>query len=123
MMAGSRATTPPEPPWSLGLGKFPNVVNGYKWELYNLAQDYSEYNDLAAKMPDKVRDMQELFLTQAEKYNVFPLDNSFLTRAATPRPSATAGKTVFTYSGESFGLPSSDAPQHRKQVLYHHRRG
>ena len=104
------ATTPPEPPWGLGLGKFPNVVNGYKWELYNIAEDYSENNDLAAKMPDKVRDMQELFMTQAEKYDVFPLDNSFATRAASPRPSATAGKTVFTYSGESFGLPSSDAP-------------
>ena len=43
------ATTPPEPPWGLGMGKFPDVVNGYTWELYNLAQDYSEYNDLAAQ--------------------------------------------------------------------------
>ena len=86
------ATTPPEPPWGLGLGKFPDVVNGYNWELYNIAEDYSENNDLAAKMPDKLRDMQELFLSQAEKYDVFPLDNSFLTRAASPRPSSTAGK-------------------------------
>ena len=104
------ATTPPQPPWSLGLGKFPDVVNGYKWELYNLADDYSENNDLAAKMPDKLRDMKELFLVEATKYNVFPLDNSFSARAATPRPSATAGRTVFTYSGESSGLPYSDAP-------------
>ncbi len=104
------ATTPPEPPWLLGLGKFPDVVNGYTWELYNLAEDYSENNDLAGKMPDKLRDMKELFLLEAEKYQVFPLDNSFLTRAATPRPSATAGKTDFNYSGESYGLPASDAP-------------
>ena len=41
---------------------------------------------------------------------MFPLDNSFATRAATPRPSATAGRTVFTYSGESSGLPYSAAP-------------
>jgi len=41
---------------------------------------------------------------------VFPLDNSFTARAATPRPSATAGRTVFTYSGESSGLPYSSAP-------------
>ena len=60
------------------------MVNGYTWELYNLAQDYSEYNDLARKMPDKLRDMKELFLLEAQKYNVFPLDNSFLTRAASP---------------------------------------
>jgi arylsulfatase A-like enzyme len=104
------ATTPPEPPWDLGLGKFPNVVNGYKWELYNITEDYSESNDLAAKMPDRLRSMQELFLVEAQKYNVFPLDNSFSARAATPRPSATAGRTVFTYSGESSGLPYSDAP-------------
>jgi arylsulfatase A-like enzyme len=104
------ATTPPLPPWDLGLGKFPNVVNGYTWELYNIAEDYSENNDLAAKMPDRLRDMKELFLVEAQKYNVFPLDNSFSARAATPRPSATAGRTVFTYSGESSGLPYSDAP-------------
>ena len=104
------ATTPPQPPWDLGLGKFPNVVNGYTWELYNLAEDYSENNDLAAKMPDKVRDMKELFLVEATKYNVFPLDNTFAVRAAAPRPSSTAGRTVFTYSGESSGLPYSSAP-------------
>ena len=104
------ATTPPEPPWGLGLGKFPDVVNGYNWELYNIAEDYSENNDLAAKMPDKLRDMKEQFLLEAQKYDVFPLDNSFLTRAVSPRPSFTAGRTLFTYSGVSHGLPSSDAP-------------
>jgi arylsulfatase A-like enzyme len=104
------ATTPPLAPWFLGLGKFPEVVNGYTWELYNLAEDFSENNDLAAKMPEKLLVMKELFMLEAEKYNVFPLDNSFTARALTPRPSATAGKTVFTYSGESYGLPPSDAP-------------
>lgn len=104
------ATTPPEPPWDLGFGKYPDVVNGYTWELYKLADDYSEANDLAAKMPDRLRDMKELFMVEAAKYNVFPLDNSFTARAATPRPSATAGRTVFTYSGESSGLPYSSAP-------------
>src|SRR4029077_20030273 len=79
-------------------------------ELYNLAQDYSENNDLAAKEPDRLRDMKELFMVEAAKYNVFPLDNSFTARAATPRPSATAGRIVFTYSGESSGLPYSSAP-------------
>jgi arylsulfatase A-like enzyme len=118
-MVGNRAiyhdgwiasTTPPQPPWDLGLGTFPNVVNGYTWELYNLASDYSQQDDLATKMPDKLRALQEQFLVEATKYNVFPLDNSFTARAATPRPSATAGRTVFTYSGVSSGLPYSDAP-------------
>jgi len=104
------ATTPPAPPWLMGLEKMPDVVNGYKWELYNIADDYSEYNDLAAKMPDKLREMQELFLVEASKYNVFPLDNAILSRLLAPRPSSTAGRDIFTYSGELAGLDSASAP-------------
>ena len=104
------ATTPWEGPWLMGVGHVPDVVNGYKWELYNIAEDYSENNDLAAKMPDKLRSMQELFLVEAAKYNVLPLDNSILERALTPRPSPTAGKSVFTYSGEVAGIPTGSAP-------------
>ena len=104
------ATTPPAGPWLMGTGKLPNVVNGYKWELYNIADDYSEYTDLATKMPDKLRDMQELFLVEASKYNVLPLDNDVLQRILTPRPSPTTGKTVFTYSAEVSGVPPASAP-------------
>jgi arylsulfatase A-like enzyme len=104
------ATTPPQPPWLMGLAKMPNVVNGYKWELYNIAEDYSESNDLAAKMPDKLREMQELFLVEAAKYNVFPLDNTVIQRALAPRPSDTAGRNTFTYSGEISGLDPASAP-------------
>ena len=82
------ATTPWEGPWLMGLGHLPDVVNGYKWELYNIAEDYSENNDLAAKMPDKLRNMQELFLVEATKYNVFPLDNSVRRTRRLPRDRA-----------------------------------
>ena len=85
-------------------------INDYKWELYNLKEDYSQANDLAAKMPDKLKEMQALFLQEAEKYGVTPLDNSQFQRAITPRPSPVAGKTVFTYSGELPGIPIGDAP-------------
>src|SRR5499427_1617309 len=106
------ATTPPAPPWLLGTAKLPtDLVDGYKWELYNLAEDYSEYNDLAAGRPDRLRELQELFLVEATKYNVLPLDNSVLPRIITPRPSATAGRNTFTYSGELPGVPYSDAPE------------
>jgi arylsulfatase A-like enzyme len=104
------ATTPPAPPWLLGTAKLPEVVNGYQWELYNIANDYSENDNLAAKNPDKLRDLKELFLVEGTKYSVFPLDNSVLPRLLTPRPSATAGRTVFNYSSEMAGLPVSDAP-------------
>ena len=103
-------TTPPQPPWLLGLAKMPDVVNGYKWELYHVAEDYSQANDLAAQMPDMLREMQELFLVEAAKYQVFPLDNDFLNRVLAPKPSYTAGRTEFSYSGELTGTPNSDAP-------------
>jgi arylsulfatase A-like enzyme len=104
------ATTPPAPPWVMGTAKMPDVVNGYQWELYHIAEDYSEYDDLAAKQPEKLKELQALFLSEAAKYQVFPLDNSAFTRLVTPRPSTTAGRTVFTYSGENAGIPVANAP-------------
>jgi arylsulfatase len=101
-------TTPPVAPWVLN-APMPNV-DSYKWELYHLDEDYSQANDLAAKMPDKLKQMQALFVQEAAKYNVLPLDNSQFARAITPRPSATAGQNAFTYSGEMPGIPLSDSP-------------
>src|ERR1035437_4286164 len=79
-------TTPPVAPWVLN-APMPDV-NAYKWELYNLDEDYSQANDLAAKMPDKLKQLQALFVQEAAKYNVLPMDNSSFARAITPRPSA-----------------------------------
>jgi len=61
-------------------------------------------------MPDKLKEMQDIFYAEAKKYGVLPLDNSTLARFLTPRPSLTAGRTVFTYSGELTGVPASAAP-------------
>ncbi|WP_173947575.1 arylsulfatase [Microvirga terrae] len=102
------ATTPPVAPWVLNTPRPP--VNEYKWELYDLTKDYSQANDLAAQMPDKLKELQALFIEEAAKYQVLPLDNTQFQRAITPRPSATAGKTDFTYSGVNLGIPLSDAP-------------
>jgi len=103
-------TTPPSPSWELGTGKLANLNTGYQWELYHITEDYSQFNDLAAKMPDKLKEMQALFATEAPKYNVFPLDNTGFARLLTPRPSAVAGRTVFTYTGENAGIPFGNAP-------------
>ena len=99
----------------------PDVVNGYKWELYNIAEDYSQANDLAAKMPDKLREMQQLFLAEAAKYQVFPLDNDVLASRAGPKPSYTAGRTEFTYAGELTGHTQQRCAEHPGQVLHDHR--
>jgi arylsulfatase A-like enzyme len=118
-LAGNRAiyhdgwianTTPVAGPWELGTGKLPEVTHGYKWELYNLAEDYSQADDLASANPDKLAELQALFLSEAEKYGVFPLDNTAFSRIVTPRPSSVAGITEFTYSGEVSGIPPGNAP-------------
>jgi hypothetical protein len=101
-------TTPPHGPWILN-APLP-APKDYKWELYNLSEDYSQANDLAAKMPGKLKEMQKLFDQEAAKYNVLPLDNDTFARSLAPRPSATAGKTIFTYTGVNPGINSSNAP-------------
>jgi arylsulfatase len=101
-------TTPPVAPWVLN-APMPDV-NNYKWELYNLTEDYSQSNDLATKMPAKLKEMQALFAQEATKYHVLPLDNSQFARAIAPRPSPTAGQTVFTYSGEMPGIATDVSP-------------
>ncbi len=103
-------TTPVSLPWELSTAAPPDVITGYKWELYNLNEDVTEYNDLADKMPDKLKQLQDVFYEQAKKYDVLPLDNSTLKRFMTQRPSATAGRTTFTYSGELSGVPPAAAP-------------
>ncbi|WP_082333738.1 arylsulfatase [Mangrovimonas sp. TPBH4] len=45
------------------------------WELYNVEEDFSESNDLSKEMPEKVKELQEVFLTEATKYSVLPIDD------------------------------------------------
>ncbi|HYL60028.1 MAG TPA: arylsulfatase, partial [Candidatus Acidoferrales bacterium] len=104
------STTPATLPWVLASGPAPDVIDGYNWELYDLKSDPTQFNDLASKSPDKLQEMQKLFMEEAAKYQVLPLDNSTLTRILTPRPSLAAGRTSFTYSGELSGVPPGSAP-------------
>ena len=101
-------TTPPHGPWILN-APLP-APKDYKWELYNLTEDFTQSNDLAAKMPAKLKQMQAIFDQEAKKYHVLPLDNDTFARALAPRPSATAGKTEFVYRGVNPGINSSNAP-------------
>jgi len=103
------ATTPPTPPWASVAG---NVgVLDYKWELYHVTEDFSEANDLAAKEPAKLRALQDLFLVEAAKYDVLPLDNSKVQRLDTAnRPSLTRGRNVFSYYPGAVRIPEGAAP-------------
>ena len=117
------ATTPATLPWELSTKTPPDVITGYNWELYNVQEDPTQFNDLAAKMPDKLKEMQDLFYSEAKKYNVLPLDNSTLARWNTPRPSLTAGRTSLHLFGRTERRAGQRRAEHPEQVLHHHRRG
>jgi len=86
-------------PWNNNPGvKLPDI-NDYKWELYDLTNDWTQFEDVAAKHPEKLEEMQELFVEEAKKNNVFPLSNEGFQRILQPRPSGSPGMTEFTYEG------------------------
>jgi arylsulfatase len=104
------ATTPPLAPWDLQAANPPDVITGYKWELYNVDKDFSEAHDLASQMPDKLKEMEALFYSEAKKYNVFPLDNNKVSRANPEnRPSLTGNRTSFTYYQGEKRIPEAAA--------------
>jgi arylsulfatase len=98
------------PPWETVGAANPDPANNVRWELYDLTKDWTQCNDVAAAHPAKLKLMQDMFWVEAAKYNVLPLDASVATRVITPKPSLTAGRRVFTYSGEITGIPPGDAP-------------
>lgn len=102
---------PMRPPWQL-LGTVTQTpATAYTFELYNVAKDPSQNVNLAAKYPEKVKQMHDLMFQQFAKYEVFPLDASVATRLVLPRPSLVAGRGVFTYSGVPItGIPNGNTP-------------
>ncbi|WP_076351199.1 sulfatase-like hydrolase/transferase [Paludisphaera borealis] len=74
-----------------------------KWELYHVEEDFSSANNLAAKHPEKLKELQDLFLTEAAKNHALPLDDRVLERvnaALVGRPDLMAGRTALTvYDG------------------------
>lgn len=103
------STTPLRPPWDITGATTADPATAFHWELYDLTNDWTQYDDIAALHPDKLK-KQDQFWVEANKYQVLPLDASVATRLITPRPNLTAGKTLFTYSGELTGIPHGDAP-------------
>jgi arylsulfatase A-like enzyme len=81
-----------------------------KWELYNLADDFSESNDLSAKYLEKLKELQDDFWIEAKKYDVLPLDDRFAERGDPRlRPSLIAGRTAFIYYPGANRIPEPSA--------------
>ncbi len=98
------------PPWDVVGAVNPDPLNNVTWELYDLTKDFSQAEDVAAKYPGKVKELKEIFLKEAKKYEVLPLDASVATRLVMPRPNITAGRNEFVYTRPMIGLPQGDSP-------------
>lgn len=77
-----------------------------RWELYHLADDFSQGVDLAEEYPDKLADLQAVFDAEARKYDVYPLSDATVLRALPAnRPSLLAGRTSLTYYAGQVRIP------------------
>jgi len=85
-------------------------LNNQVLELYNLNEDFSQSTDVAAQYPEKVAELKKIFIEEAKKYNVFPMDASVAPRIVAPRPNITAGRSQFVYTRPMTGLPQGDSP-------------
>ncbi|MCX5900878.1 MAG: arylsulfatase [Proteobacteria bacterium] len=77
------------------------------WELYNTNQDFSLANDVAAQNPEKLKAMQGLFMKEAEKYHVLPIDDRLLERtnaALMGRPTVMGDRNSVTYGEGMKGM-------------------
>jgi len=108
------STTPLRLPW-INTGFEPNP-DDFKWELYNVNEDFSQANNLVDKSPDKLKELQDAFDVEARKYNVYPLDSSMASRADPAiRPSLTRGRNEFTYFPGMIRIPEGSSPDFKNK--------
>jgi len=77
------------------------------WELYDVANDFSLANDLAAQHPEKLKELQDLFLKEAEKNHVLPIDDRTMERliaANVNRPDIMGGRSSLTLAEGMVGM-------------------
>src|SRR5262249_40519866 len=85
-----------------------------KWELYNIDEDFSQANDLAAKNPQKLRELQDLWWAQAARYNVLPMDWRVAERFSAElagRPSLGGDAKTLTFYPGQIGMPPDASPR------------
>jgi arylsulfatase A-like enzyme len=100
---GWSAVTKHRTPWELGAVKLP-AFDDDVWELYDGSKDYSQAHDLVKENPERLHELQRLWLIEATKYNVIPLDDRSAERLnpdIAGRPQLIKGDTQVFYPGMS----------------------
>ena len=97
-------------PWeTLGKQITPKDVDNAKWMLFNINEDFSESEDIAAKHPEKLAEMKQLWFMQAQKYKVLPLDATSVERLAYPRPQMSGPRDKYVYYQGTGEVESANA--------------
>jgi arylsulfatase len=104
------SAVPFAPPWEVGAQPPKDYLNNVKWELYDVRNDFSQSKDLAKEKPEKLKLMKDLFMAEAAKYNVLPINANKISLMLTERPNITAGRKTFTYTTPVYGIPQGDSP-------------
>ena len=80
------------------------------WELYNVNEDFSQAHDLAAKEPAKLEELKKMFMNEAVKYNVLPIDDRSIERfdpVIAGRPDLMNGRTKLVLYPGAKGIPEN----------------
>ena len=103
----------PRTPWVPGLPKGIAEWSPEKdiWELYNLDEDWSQADDLAAKMPEKLAEMKNLFLVESTKNKNLPIGGGLWTMVLHPEDAPATPYTEWTFSGPITRMPEFTAPK------------
>ena len=110
------STTPLRLPWVVAAGIAEPSPDDFKWELYNIAEDPSQANNLVAQNPEKLKELQAAFETEAQKYSVYPLDSSFAKRIDPAiRPSLSRGRSEFVFYSGLTRIPEGSAPDFKNK--------
>ncbi|WP_226661788.1 arylsulfatase [Microbulbifer aggregans] len=97
-------------PWDAFGEANADPLNNQELQLYNLNESWNQSEDIAAKHPDKVKQMRQMFVEEAKEHQVFPMNASVAARVAAQRPSLTAGRNELVYIRPMTGTPQGDAP-------------
>src|SRR6187455_1013359 len=98
---GWSAVTKHRTPWEMGGIKMP-AFDDDVWELYDGTRDWTQANDLSKTMPEKLHELQRLWLIEAVKYNVLPLDDRQIERLNSDmagRPVLVKGNSQVLFAG------------------------
>jgi hypothetical protein len=93
-------------PWPTEKSSFNSGPESRPWELYHLDEDYSQAHDVAAQYPDKLKELEALFDSEAKRNHAYPLEPLRI-----DVPLITNGKTSFVYRSGQLPIPAASAPR------------